>query len=121
MTGSCYTALAQGLPVTVPFVGPETQERARGATFAARLGANEQVFAPSPRAVAAMQGAADDAGVTSDGAYPALNFHVAGFGGVLHKVPYREDREDQQALIAKAVETGAKLISFANPDNPMGR
>jgi histidinol-phosphate aminotransferase len=38
------------------------------------------------------------------GAYPTFNYHVAGFGGVLHKVPYSGDREDPQALIAKAAE-----------------
>ncbi|MDB6176623.1 pyridoxal phosphate-dependent aminotransferase [Paracoccus sp. Z330] len=61
-----------------------------------------------------------DAVVTSDGAYPTFNFHVAGFGGLLHKVPYRNDAEDPDALLAKAHETGAKLIYLANPDNPMG-
>jgi histidinol-phosphate aminotransferase len=61
-----------------------------------------------------------DAVVTSDGAYPTFNFHVAGFGGVLHKVPYRGDHEDPDALLAKAAEVGAKLIYLANPDNPMG-
>jgi histidinol-phosphate aminotransferase len=39
---------------------------------------------------------------------------------VLHKVPYKGDHEDPEALIAKAAETDAKLIYFANPDNPMG-
>jgi histidinol-phosphate aminotransferase len=58
--------------------------------------------------------------VTSDGAYPTFNFHVAGFGGRLHKVPYRGDHEDREALIARARDTGAKLVYFANPDNPMG-
>lgn len=61
-----------------------------------------------------------DAVVTSDGAYPTFNYHVAGFGGALHKVPYAGDHEDPDALLAKAVETDAKLIYFANPDNPMG-
>ena len=32
--------------------------------------------------------------VTSLGAYPTFNFHVAGFGGRLVTVPYRDDRED---------------------------
>ena len=54
MTGPRYTALVESLPATVPFVGPETQERARGAAFAARLGANESVFGPSPAAILAM-------------------------------------------------------------------
>lgn len=53
-----YTAIVGPLPSTVPFVGPETQERNRGAVFAARIGANESVFGPSPRAVAAMARAA---------------------------------------------------------------
>ena len=61
-----------------------------------------------------------DAVVTSDGAYPTFNYHVAGFGGMLHKVPYKGDHEDPEALIAKAAEVDAKLIYFANPDNPMG-
>ena len=50
-----------GLPATVPFVGPETLERRSGRSFAARLGANENGFGPSPRAVAAMQAAATEA------------------------------------------------------------
>ena len=49
-----YTALVEQLPSTVPFVGPETQERARGRQFKARLGANEMCFGPSPRAIEAM-------------------------------------------------------------------
>ena len=52
------TPLVASLPATVPFVGPETQERSRGAKFRARLGANENVFGPSPKAIAAMQHAA---------------------------------------------------------------
>jgi len=61
-----------------------------------------------------------DSVVTSDGAYPTFNYHVAGFGGTLHKVPYRDDREDPEALLARAREVDAKLIYLANPDNPMG-
>jgi len=58
--------------------------------------------------------------VTSDGAYPTFNYHVAGYGGTLHKVPYTADHEDPDALLAKAREVGAKLVYLANPDNPMG-
>lgn len=58
MPGPTYTPLVASLPSTVPFVGPETQERANGATFGARLGANESVFGPSPKAIAAMTEAA---------------------------------------------------------------
>lgn len=169
MTRPRYTPLAQSLPATVPFVGPETQERERGAPFVARLGANENVFGPSPKAIAAMQAEAGeiwkygdaqshdlrmalaahhgvapeniivgegidgllgylvrllvtsgDHVVTSLGAYPTFNYHVAGFGGTLHTVPYKDDHEDPAALFAKAAEVGAKLVYLANPDNPMG-
>jgi histidinol-phosphate aminotransferase len=164
-----YTDLVCGLPATVPFVGPEAHMRATGRAFRARLGANESVFGPSPKAVEAMQAAAADVWmygdsqshdlrvalaahhgvgpenimlgegidgllgllvrlmvgpgdtvVTSDGAYPTFNYHVAGFGGVLHKVPYRDDHEDPTALLERAEAVGAKLLYFCNPDNPMG-
>ncbi|MEM7498483.1 MAG: pyridoxal phosphate-dependent aminotransferase [Pseudomonadota bacterium] len=163
------TPLAASLPATVPFVGPEKQERDRGATFRARIGANESVFGPSPRAVAAMQQAAagvwryadptnhklkealaahlgiasetlvigegidgllgltvrlfagpGDAVVTSAGAYPTFNYHVAGFGAVLTTVPYRDDHEDLEALATAARDAGARLVYVSNPDNPMG-
>jgi histidinol-phosphate aminotransferase len=58
--------------------------------------------------------------VTSLGAYPTFNFHVAGYGGVLTRVPYNGDHEDPEALVSAAKSTSAKLIYFANPDNPMG-
>jgi len=38
----------------------------------------------------------------------------------LHKVPYRDDHEDLGALISRGHEIDAKLIYYANPDNPMG-
>jgi len=58
--------------------------------------------------------------VTSAGAYPTFNYHVAGFGAVLHTVSYKGDAEDPDAILAKMEETGAPLGYFANPDNPMG-
>jgi histidinol-phosphate aminotransferase len=164
-----YTRLAATLPSTVPFVGPEAQERSRGAPFRARIGANESVFGPSPKAVAAMTEAAaacwmycdpenhdlkhaiagrlgigpdnvvigegidslfgytvrllvepGDCVVTSLGAYPTFNFHVAGFGGRLVTVPYVDDREDPASLLAAARREAPKLVFLANPDNPMG-
>lgn len=51
------TPLIAALPSSVPFVGPETQERQRGRAFRARIGANENGFGPSPRAVSAMRDA----------------------------------------------------------------
>lgn len=167
MTQYRLTSLAHSLPDTVPFVGPETQERARARMFDARLGANENVFGPSPLAMRAMaetpmwmygdpenlelrealarhhQTPANtivigegidgllgylvrlmvgpgDAVVTSDGAYPTFNYHVAGYGGTLHKVPFKDDYEDPVALFKKASEVDAKLVYLSNPDNPMG-
>lgn len=58
--------------------------------------------------------------VTSDGAYPTFNFHVAAHGGRLVKVPYRRDREDLEALLETARRENAKILYLANPDNPMG-
>lgn len=164
-----FAPIPASLPNTVPFVGPETLQRQIGRPFVARLGANENGFGPSPKALSAMRDAIaqiwqygdstshdllqalsahcavpveslivgegidgllgllvrlmlapGEAVVTSEGAYPTFNFHVAGFGGVLHRVPYRDDAEDPEALLAKAHQTGAKLIYLANPDNPMG-
>ncbi|MEZ5852282.1 MAG: pyridoxal phosphate-dependent aminotransferase [Hyphomicrobiaceae bacterium] len=60
MSALRYTKVAGPLPSTVPFVGPEAQERARGRVFKARIGANESVFGPSPKAIAAMQAAAGE-------------------------------------------------------------
>ena len=169
MSTPLLTKIVSALPDTIPFVGPETQERARGRTFAARLGANESVFGPSPSAIEAMARAASDAWmygdpetqplrgaladqlgvgvenvlvgegidgllgyavrmattpgdavVTSLGAYPTFNYHVAGYGGRLHAVPYSADKEDLTALSAAAAEHDARLLYVANPDNPMG-
>jgi histidinol-phosphate aminotransferase len=164
-----YTTVVSPLPSTVPFVGPEAQERQRGARFKARIGANESVFGPSPLAVEVMREAAaecwmycdpenhdlkialarelglsprnivvgegidslfgytvrlfvepGDTVVTSLGAYPTFNFHVAGYGGRLVTVPYVDDREDPSSLLAAIRRERPKIVFFANPDNPMG-
>jgi histidinol-phosphate aminotransferase len=66
MTAPLYTPLAASLPSTVPFVGPETQERSLGQRFRTRLGANESLFGPSPRAIAAMAAAAAEVWMYGD-------------------------------------------------------
>jgi histidinol-phosphate aminotransferase len=163
------TPLMRSLPATVPFVGPEAQERQRGKPFRARIGANENSFGPSPAVAAAMAEAArdmwmycdpdnhdlkqalaahhhvgsgaivvgegidgllnlavrmyvaeGDAVVTSLGAYPTFNFHVAGFGGRLVTVPYADDREDLDGLLEAARRERAAMVYLSNPDNPMG-
>ncbi len=163
------TPLVESLPSSVPFVGPEALERRTGTMFRARIGANESVFGPSPKVIAAIGKAAGDVwqycdpehhdlkralavhlgvkpenvmvgegidglfgyavrlfvepGVTvatSLGAYPTFNFHVKGFGGRLVTAPYVNDREDPASLLDLARREHARLIFFANPDNPMG-
>jgi histidinol-phosphate aminotransferase len=167
--GPRYTNLVASLSDAAPFVDPETQERDQGHLFTARLGANENVFGPSPKAVAAMRAADGDTWmygtsnsydlqnalaafysigmdniivgegidgllgylvrllvgvgdkvVTSHGAYPTFNYHVAGYGGDIVTVPFNGNYEDPAALVTKAAEVDAKLIYLANPDNPMG-
>jgi len=56
--GPRYTNLISNLPSRVPFVSPDMQERLRGKPFKARLGANENGFGPSPKAIEAMANAA---------------------------------------------------------------
>jgi histidinol-phosphate aminotransferase len=60
------TPLAASLPATVPFTGPETLERRAGHAFTARLGANESLFGPAPRARDAIARAAHDAWMYGD-------------------------------------------------------
>ncbi|HEV7278542.1 MAG TPA: pyridoxal phosphate-dependent aminotransferase [Devosiaceae bacterium] len=63
----------------------------------------------------------EDVAVTSLGAYPTFNYHVAGFGGRLVAIPYTaDDREDLGALAAAARRERAKVVYLSNPDNPMG-
>lgn len=163
------TPLAQSLPESVPFVGPEALERRSGLRFRARLGANESGFGPAPSVIASITAAAGDVWmygdpenhdlrtavaahlrvtpanimigegvdsllglvarlylnpgdtvVTSLGAYPTFNFHVAGFGGRLVTVPYENDRESLPALAEAARRENARLVYLSNPDNPMG-
>ena len=62
----------------------------------------------------------DDPVVMPAGGYPTFAYHVRGFGGVLHTVPYRDDAADLPAMAEVAARVGAKLVYLANPDNPMG-
>jgi histidinol-phosphate aminotransferase len=61
-----------------------------------------------------------DAVVMSKGAYPTFAFHVNGFGGRLVTPPYRDFRNDAEALADAARAENAKLVFLANPDNPTG-
>lgn len=76
------TELAQSLPSTVPFVGPEAQERQRGRSFAARLGANESGFGPAPSVVRAIADAAAESWKYCDPESFDLKAAIAGRTGV---------------------------------------
>ncbi len=164
-----YSRLVGALPAVVPFIPPEALERANGRPIKVRIGANENSFGPSPKAIAAMAdatkriqwycdpegfvlrraiaerhnvsrdnialgaGADDLLGLlvrafmnpgdrvaTSFGAYPTFLFHVNGFGGKPVATPYREDRNDPEALATLARRRKAKLVYLSNPDNPTG-
>jgi len=58
--------------------------------------------------------------VTSLGAYPTFNFHVAGFGARLVTVPFLADHEDLDGLVAAVHREQATMVYLSNPDNPMG-
>jgi histidinol-phosphate aminotransferase len=58
--------------------------------------------------------------VTSLGAYPTFNFHVASVGARLVPVPFRDDKEDLEGLLAAVKREHAPLVYLSNPDNPMG-
>ena len=76
------TPLADSLPATVPFVGPEAIERRLGHRFRARIGANENVFGPSPRAINAIQDQAGDAWMYGDPESFELREALAGHLGI---------------------------------------
>lgn len=82
MTDPRLTPLAAALPDVVPFVGPETQERRRGRAFRARLGANENVFGPSPRVLEAIRKAAPDVWMYGDPEAHELRQAIAAHHGV---------------------------------------
>jgi histidinol-phosphate aminotransferase len=58
--------------------------------------------------------------VMSEGAYPTFAYQIRGHGGLIRTVPYRADRNDAEALVDLARQSGAKLLYLSNPDNPTG-
>jgi histidinol-phosphate aminotransferase len=49
------TKIIEALPITIPFVGPEALARKSGSPIKARMGANENVFGPSPKVIEALR------------------------------------------------------------------
>ena len=71
------SSLAKKLPSTVPFVGPEAQERAQERAFRVRIGANESVFGPSPQVKKAINAAAVNAWKYGDPEFFDLRHAIA--------------------------------------------
>ncbi len=83
-----FTPIIDKLPSSVPFIGPEALERRSATKILARIGANESVFGPSPRAIAVMRAAAAESWMYGD-----------------------PDHHDLKAAIAKAVGVGPENIA----------
>ncbi len=113
MTGPSLTALVESLPSTVPFVGPEAQERGRGRRFRARIGANENVFGPSAKAVEAMCAAAVEAWMYGDPENYDLKLALAKRHGVApHNIVVGEGIDGLFGYIARmTVEPGTPVAT----------
>lgn len=77
-----FTPTVRDLPAVVPFVGPEALTRARGRPFKARLGANENGFGPSPKAVEAMAKSAAESWMYGDPENYDLIHALADYHGI---------------------------------------
>ena len=164
-----YTKILNSLPSSIPFVGPEAQERILDKFFDSRIGANESVFGPSSEALKVMKNELNslwmygdpenydlkieiakkhnvkpeniiigegidgllgylvrmfvepgDKVVTTDGSYPTFNYHVNGYGGILKKIPFKNDFENLDSLLKICKIEFPKIVYVSNPNNPMG-
>lgn len=61
-----------------------------------------------------------DSVVTTLGSYPTFNYFIDAVGGTLVQVPYRDLAVDLDGLAQAAIESNAKVVYLANPDNPSG-
>lgn len=58
--------------------------------------------------------------VMPDGAYPTFALHMSNLGGSIARVPYVDDYESIDDLLAETRKLDASVLYFTNPDNPMG-
>jgi len=77
-----FTRIANALPATVPFVGPEAIERNRHLQVKARIGANESGFGPAPSVVEAMRQAATETWKYTDPESHDLRQAIAAHHGI---------------------------------------
>lgn len=108
-----FTPTIEALPKLVPFVGPEAIERATGIRFFARMGANESVFGPSPKAVEVMREAASMNWRYSDPENHDLRAALAEYHGVpIGSVVIGEGIDGLLGLTCLMyLETGATVVT----------
>ena len=110
---SKFTPLIESLPVTIPFVGPEALARRSGQPIKARMGANENVFGPSPKVIAALQAHAQNAWQYGDPELHDLKHALAKHLNVeSENIAISEGIDGLHGLAVRMfVEPGAKVIN----------
>jgi len=108
-----FTPITRDLPITVPFVGPEAQERASGIKFRARLGANESCYGPSPKSIAAMESGSAEIWKYGDPENHDLRVAIANHHGVKpDNVMIGEGIDGLFGVLARLfVEPGTNVVS----------
>ncbi len=81
-TSPHLTSTISGLRPSVPFLGPEAIERARGGVFRSRIGANENPFGPSPMAMEAMRATMRESWMYGDPENDDLRLALAEYHGI---------------------------------------
>ena len=107
------TRTVERLHAAVPFVGPEAAERERGEGFRARIGANENVFGPSPKAKEAMRKAAEGVWMYGDPENHDLKCAIAEHLGVgFENVVVGEGIDGLLGyLVRMTVEPGVRVVT----------
>jgi histidinol-phosphate aminotransferase len=110
-----FTKLIESLPVSVPFVGPEALARKSGVPVVARLGANENVFGPSPKVIAALQAHAQNGWQYGDPELYDLKQALAKHVGVApENIAISEGIDGLHGLTVRMfVEAGDKVVYTA--------
>jgi histidinol-phosphate aminotransferase len=110
-----FTRLIESIPVSIPFVGPETLARKSGVPIVARLGANENVFGPSSKVIAALQAHAQNAWQYGDPELHDLKQALARHLGVApENIAISEGIDGLHGLTVRMfVEVGDKVVYTA--------
>lgn len=108
-----FTRIIRGLPVSVPFVGPEALERRRGVAFRVRVGANESAFGISPLAREAMFRAVERLSWYNDPENHEIRAAIAAFHGIpFENVSVGSGIDDLLGLVVRVfVEPGETVVT----------